>query len=72
MLIEVGNMNRYEMKVIIWVRIDDVITNNISEFHTNDTGFKYTHDPEDYVQIMVSREEFVRLEEAFDERKSLN
>ena len=50
-------------KVIIWVLRKDVMTSSITVFHVNDSEFKYDCDPKDYVQIVVSRDEFVRLED---------
>jgi len=50
-------------KVIIWVLRKDVMTNSITVFHVSDSEFKYDCDPKDYVQIVVSRDEFVILED---------
>jgi hypothetical protein len=51
------------MNVVIWVLRKDVMTNNITVFHVSDTEFKYTCDPKEYVQIVMPRDEFIRLED---------
>ena len=50
------------MRVVIWVLRKDVVSNNITEFHVNSSEIKDKYDPTDYVQVVVSREEFDRLE----------
>jgi len=55
-------------KVMIWVPIKDVISNNITEFHTTEKGFKYKYDPNEYVQIAISREEFIKLEDTLNNK----
>ena len=55
-------------KVLIWVPIKDVISNNITEFHTSEGGWKYEYDPNEYVQIAISRDEFIKLEDALNNK----
>ncbi len=55
-------------KVIIWVLKEDVISNNITEFHTTEKGFKYRYDSNEYVQIEISLDDFVKLEDTLNNK----
>jgi len=39
------------------------MTNSITVFHVSDSEFKYKYDPKEYVQIVMSRDEFIKLED---------
>ena len=49
-------------QVVIWVLKEDLINNNITEYHTTDNKFKDMYEPNEYVQVMVSLGEFIRME----------
>ena len=51
-----------KMRIVIWVLREDIISNNITGFHVSDSEFKDKYDPNEYVQVIVSRDEFVKLE----------
>tara|TARA_R100000544_G_C2225675_1_gene60485 strand:+ start:346 stop:555 length:210 start_codon:yes stop_codon:yes gene_type:complete len=50
------------MKVLVYVKKEDVISGNITEYHTHRPQPGY----EKYIQISISQDEFVQL----DDRKS--
>jgi len=60
--IESKVMTSNMMKVVIWVLRVDVVSNNITEFHVNSSEIKDKYDPTDYVQVVIPRDEFVKLE----------
>tara|TARA_R100000234_G_scaffold29878_1_gene17369 strand:+ start:1735 stop:1932 length:198 start_codon:yes stop_codon:yes gene_type:complete len=49
-------------QVVIWVLKEDLINNNITEYHTTNNKFKDMYEPNEYVQVMVSLGEFIRME----------
>ncbi len=49
-------------QVVIWVLREDLINNNITEYHTTKNYFNLKYDPSEYVQVMISLGEFIRLE----------
>ena len=49
-------------EVVIWVLKEDLIHNNITEYHTTDNKFKDKYEPNEYVQVIVSLGEFIKLE----------
>ncbi len=50
------------MKVLIYIKKEDVISGNITEYHTQIKNLGY----EDYVQVSITADEFAKLEDRIE------
>ena len=57
------------MKIHIWIKKEEVLTGNITEYLTSITNEQGT---EDYVQVSITPDEFARLEDTHKEMKLEN
>lgn len=54
------------MKILIWIKRDEAITGNISEYYTYlpfNESFEENNEDIEWVQVQITQDEFVRLED---------
>ena len=54
------------MKILIWIRRDEAVTGNISEYYTYlpfNESFEENNEDIEWVQVQITQDEFARLED---------